>query len=348
MTQPVVPIEQNPSVSLNQKGRKGAYFLVALFVLLVSSSTAFFGLKIAQNHGQLYLNQSPVSIFTFQAQVTYLVGPAWKLENGQQLVLQENDFVKEGETVITGEDARLVLVFDEGSIVRLDSQTQVSLNQLKSAAMVLSEKSGILFARVNKDEAHKFLVQAGGVEIESWGTAFSVSKQEEEVEVKVFESKVKIKENKQEKVEVREKEKWQKKTDKVEKLTQADVVDEFLSWSLEQEGQKLFPNPSPTLQPLSPSGEAKDITLTGQRLSDNKVELSWTVNGSSALGYKVLWSPDPEPTYPCREQDKYFYNSSPDFRSDTVTNLKPGQTYYFRVCEYLGGQCGTYSNQLSF
>ncbi len=346
---PLVPVEKNPSATLSAKNpRKGVYFLAVLFILLVSFSATFYGLKIAQNQGKIYLNQFIPSAFSFQAQVTYLTGQAWKLTADQQTALGENDLLQEGETIVTGEESRVVLAFDDGSIVRLGAQTQLNLSQLKSAAMILDEQSGILFARVNKDKAHKFLVRAGGLEIESWGTAFSVAKQGEEVEVKVFENKVKIKENKQEKAEVGEKEKWQKTVNKVEKLTQADVEDEFLSWSLKQENQKLFPSSSSTPKPSPTSGEVKSINLSGQETVAGQVELSWVVNGDASLGYRVLWSPNPEPIYPCRDQDQYFYNSSPDFKSDTVTDLEQGQTYYFRVCEDLDGKCGTYSNQISF
>jgi len=65
------------------------------------------------------------------------------------------------------------------------------------------------------------------------------------------------------------------------------------------------------------------------------------------MGFKVVWSKNQGPTYPNRSGDKYHYLTNPSASSDTVSGLESGQIYYFRVCEYLGGKCGLYSNEIS-
>ncbi|OGG11834.1 hypothetical protein A2Z00_01475 [Candidatus Gottesmanbacteria bacterium RBG_13_45_10] len=99
----------------------------------------------------------------------------------------------------------------------------------------------------------------------------------------------------------------------------------------------------------SSGGNVASITLTGQKAESNKVGLTWTVNGTSSQGFKVVWSKNSGPTYPCRSEDsnQYHYDSNPEARSNEVGDLETGKTYYFRVCEYLGGTCGTYSNEVS-
>ena len=89
------------------------------------------------------------------------------------------------------------------------------------------------------------------------------------------------------------------------------------------------------------------IKLTVTKNSDDKVKLEWSVDGKSSKGFKVVWSKNSGPTYPCRSGDKYHYLSDSGARSDYVDNLDDNKTYYFRVCEYLGGKCGTYSNEVS-
>lgn len=84
----------------------------------------------------------------------------------------------------------------------------------------------------------------------------------------------------------------------------------------------------------------KAITLTGI-IDVNTVNLSWDGNFTSAKGYKVVRSSEINPVYPGNE---YHYLSDPNDDSDIWT-LSTG-THYFRVCEYLGGSCGTYSNNL--
>lgn len=81
------------------------------------------------------------------------------------------------------------------------------------------------------------------------------------------------------------------------------------------------------------------------KATDNGVSLFWTLTGmQSPKGFKVVWASMPQPTYPGSD---YHYLTNPDTRSDTVIGLSSGKTYYFRVCEYLGGSCGVYSNEVS-
>ncbi len=87
------------------------------------------------------------------------------------------------------------------------------------------------------------------------------------------------------------------------------------------------------------------ITLTGNyEASLDKVLLNWSViDMYSDLGFKVVYSTNPNPVYPGNE---YHYLTDPDVRSDSWSSLEPG-TYHFRVCEYLGGACGIYSNDIT-
>lgn len=92
----------------------------------------------------------------------------------------------------------------------------------------------------------------------------------------------------------------------------------------------------------SATSKVNSITLTGENAS-----IKWTVDGSSASGFKVVWSKNSGPTYPCRSGDKYNYLSSPSATSDTLTAFDGSGAYHVRVCEYLGGKCGTYSNEIT-
>ncbi|MBD3359288.1 MAG: hypothetical protein GF365_01085 [Candidatus Buchananbacteria bacterium] len=89
--------------------------------------------------------------------------------------------------------------------------------------------------------------------------------------------------------------------------------------------------------------EDRYIKLSGTNI-DTAAKLSWTTNFKSAKGYKVVVSENTNPVYPGND---YHYLSSPDIRSDKWTGLTAGKTYHFRVCEYLGGSCGLYSNDVT-
>lgn len=74
--------------------------------------------------------------------------------------------------------------------------------------------------------------------------------------------------------------------------------------------------------------------------------VKWSVDGYSSDGFKLVWSKNANPTYPTRDGDKYAYYSSPTQNKGKTTAFNGSGEYYVRVCEYLGGKCGTYSNQI--
>jgi len=93
-------------------------------------------------------------------------------------------------------------------------------------------------------------------------------------------------------------------------------------------------------EPLNMGG-VKAITLSGSGAS-----VTWTFAGYSKNGFKIVWSKNSNPTYPTRDGDKYIYLSEPTATSTTLDAFSGSGTYYVRVCEYLGGSCGVYSNQI--
>ena len=92
-------------------------------------------------------------------------------------------------------------------------------------------------------------------------------------------------------------------------------------------------------------GENGDVTsITISDKEDGNV--GWSVSGYSEKGFKVVWSKTSGPTYPTRSTDSYKYHSSPSTNSSSLTAFDGDGTYYVRVCEYLGGACGVYSNEV--
>lgn len=84
------------------------------------------------------------------------------------------------------------------------------------------------------------------------------------------------------------------------------------------------------------------ISLFGE---NNKI--SWETEGYSKSGFKIVWSKKTAPTYPTREGDKYIYLSDPSSSSTAIEAFNGEGVYYVRVCEYLGGSCGIYSNEIN-
>jgi hypothetical protein len=96
-------------------------------------------------------------------------------------------------------------------------------------------------------------------------------------------------------------------------------------------------------EPSASNTSTHTIVLT----SLGGANFSWTDTATSSLGYKLVWSKNANPTYPTREGDNYAYYSDPNVRYGTMSGFENGAMYYVRVCEYLGGVCGAYSNQVT-
>lgn len=90
------------------------------------------------------------------------------------------------------------------------------------------------------------------------------------------------------------------------------------------------------------TGVVTSITLAA---SGNMVK--WTTAGYSKNGFKVVYSKNPNPTYPTRDGDKYIYLAEPGAYKTTLEAFNGSGTYYVRTCEYLGGACGVFSNEVS-
>jgi|GEM_PF-738620 len=107
----------------------------------------------------------------------------------------------------------------------------------------------------------------------------------------------------------------------------------------------IYSNPLKVVISANAAGENTgngSITLTGS-LSGSKANLNWSLKDmTSSMGFKIVIASHENPVYP---GDDYHYLSDANIRTDSWTDLKTG-TYYFRVCEYLGGKCGVYSNNI--
>jgi|APSaa5957512622_1039677.scaffolds.fasta_scaffold00921_12 hypothetical protein len=102
----------------------------------------------------------------------------------------------------------------------------------------------------------------------------------------------------------------------------------------------------PTILAPATSNEAPESVVESIILTTSENTISWKTNGYSSNGFKVIWSKTENPTYPTRTGDKYHYYSDSNKNTDTLTAFDGEGTYHARVCEYLGGKCGIYSNEI--
>jgi len=92
---------------------------------------------------------------------------------------------------------------------------------------------------------------------------------------------------------------------------------------------------------LTVSSKEPSISLSGTS-SAGAVQLKWTNNNVVAdSGYQAIRSESSRVSFP--GSDYHSVSTT----NDTFNNLAVGQTYYFRVCQNLAGECGVYSNEIS-
>ena len=91
----------------------------------------------------------------------------------------------------------------------------------------------------------------------------------------------------------------------------------------------------------------KSVSVSGITAKSSEKKVIWQANGYSAQGFKVVWSQDPQPTYPTRDGDRYqYFSESNRTASEDLEAFDGAGTYYVRVCQYLGDKCGVYSNEV--
>lgn len=280
--------------------------------------------------------------------------------------------LKEGDSVETLADGRAIINFDDGSAIRLDNKSKVVLASLKPEHMTVKNESGQVYSRVAKS-VRIFDVQAGSVVYESLGTAYKTVNKSDQKGVEVYESKVKVIDADKKETVVDEGNKYllENKADvkiekKLVKISETDIKkDAFVAWNRKQDqaiidsnkdaasGQGEAPVSTTATEvedadtsvapvPVSPAALASKITLSAAKTASG-LKFTWTVSGVDVeQGFKLVKGAEANPVYPGND---YQYLTNKDQRSYTW-GIKDGKTYYFRICQYLDGKCGVYSNNV--
>jgi transmembrane sensor len=125
------------------------------------------------------LQRSPVTFFAVAATIVLIVATAIVLPKIR------------GQVIETERGERRQVVLSDGSILQLDSETQLRVKYAAEVRQVFLEHGRALF-HVAKNAHRPFLVQADGTTVRAVGTAFGVEEQAQGVVVTVAEGKVAV------------------------------------------------------------------------------------------------------------------------------------------------------------
>jgi len=340
------------------KKTNGLVIAVVAIVLLAGGIFAFSNRGNAPTDVPVVV--APEAPAILHGELVFSAGETFKERDAKWVEIKSGEILNEGDKIKTNAASKATILFDDGSLVRLDANTEIVIEKIQKTEIKIAETKGSTYNRVAKADGRNYMVSSNGVDATALGTAFLFDVSGKEVAVTMIESKTKVDFDKGTQ-EVAQGEKVKinvdKKEIKKENLDKAKLVkQQFVAWNkTEDEKEKyemgIFEGAEKaettdavekTAEEKSESSVVNSITLSGTGAS-----VSWKVDGTSASGFKLVWSKNAEPAYPTRSGDKYLYYTDPATRSGKLTAFSGTGTYYVRVCEYLGGACGKYSNQIT-
>ena len=335
---------------------------VTLVMALVAGVFAYFSLTAQRsttstdNSANQVARLGAAIVYT-QGTVEYVRSGDWKTADGE-LSLSEGDKVR------TGNESRVVVAFDDGSAIRLDAQSQVTLKSLAVTSVVVENERGNVYSRVTTSDTRKFDIVVDSTVYQALGTAYMTMNSETIKGVEVYHSKVSVGST----TTVNEGQSYFVKNPdgtKQEKVAQIDLValktNEFLKWNKAEDAKDttladklgvlkdidvVTPPAQTTPQATTPktTQPAAVIVLRGEKTNDG-ILVSWSVSGiDTKNGFKVTYSKTS--TVPAYGTDSAKFVDGAA-RSVNLA-LQDGKTWHIRVCRYDGdGKCSYYSNTVS-
>lgn len=206
------------------------------------------------------------------------------------VVVAVGETVAMGDSIKTGDTGRAVIEIDNGDAVRLNSSTEVTLQDLMSNNIVIYQASGEVYSRVMKSTTNHYYVVTDDVETLALGTAYSVQvKPSEQTKVSTYESTVRVT-YKQQLEEVSAQNyleiDLQSEQLNLSEFTGTEYADEFVKWNVEKDEEKGYTTAeqnAPTLTVTAPanglSTEAESVHVTGSATDDTGMK-KIIVNGT--------------------------------------------------------------------
>ncbi len=338
--------------NIKNLSKKPLTYIIAITVVLVGIF-ALFSFKgddqIVKNNSTTIATDERVatlgaSIVLTEGTVEYSDdGEDWQEARGGES-LEQLDYVR------TLDKSRVIVLFDDGSVARLDSNTEVWLSTLETTGTEITLVDGQVYSRIVESDEFTFTVVTANERFEALGTAYKTSTDGTDDTLEVYQSEVKV--DSQE-IEVSEGNQYDTTTKQVKAIDLAQLdKDEFTQWNKQKDTESdefkdklgvLKDKVEAPTAPPAPTQPNASITLSATETTDG-VKLTWSLNGvSSRQGFKIVRSgSDTTPTY--GENEAQYVGDST--ATTKVWYSDKGGSHYYRVCIYYEGTCSNYSNMI--
>ncbi|MCA9349369.1 FecR domain-containing protein [Candidatus Saccharibacteria bacterium] len=229
-------------ISVNDGSSRRKKIIIVLAALFLAFGAAAYYWFFIHGNQQVAPEQIDSSIAVpLKAKITLVEGKVdyttdegtlWKVAD-TTVVMEEGDWLRTS----SDETSRAVVVFDDGSLLRLNANTEVRLSTTNSHKIDSLLESGDVYARVTASDVRVFSVTTSKLSAIAKGTAFRVTADKTEESIEVYQSTVDEPNTNNELTEGK-KLKFVKQTnsDTVSDLNlQALKKDEFLMWNRTQD-----------------------------------------------------------------------------------------------------------------
>ncbi len=289
-----VPFWKNPKYKLLR-----VYGFVALLVVLLIPIVIFAYSGNSKNEDKSEdIQESEAKLF---GELAYFEGTVEINTSGEIDTLpgtstwetaEEGMRVEEGNSLRTIGESRAIINLDDGSSVRLDNNSSLTLKQMNPDHIIISNDSGQIYSRVVKAE-RKFEVEVEEVTFKSLGTAFKTLNSTESQGVVCYESTVGVQEPGQEKdVTVTQGNKYfvknSAKPEEESKVTEVTVeeikTDSFALWNKDQDSKDSeFKTKLGVLSDLTSPDLTIENPADGTSTEDSKVTIVGTTEADGRL-----------------------------------------------------------------
>ncbi len=267
------------------------YFLVSIILLLVVGAVVGGVYWYTEQNGfvdpdQLQItepNKAMAGTLAYQqgSVVVRIDGSDWQ-------VVETDTILHSGDQISTGDDSKAIIEFENGDVLRLGYTTEVTLTELGTKQVVITQTSGATYNRVAKAPDRTYTISNDDVLITALGTAFDVVDSEEEVAVGVIESTVAVDANAKETktVEQGSKATVDKEESKiaVSELKDEELTNDWYTWNKEEDSKRY------TDLGVLGAYAGPDLTVTeptdGQTVTTATMLVSGTV-GADATGLTI-------------------------------------------------------------
>ena len=295
------------------------------------------------------------AITAVEGTVEYDTGSGW-------VAVEQGVNLNESDSLRTLENSRAIITLDDGSAIRLDSNSTVTMTKLTVDEVTVDNDGGQVYTRIAPSETRKFYVYIDDQPFMALGTAYRTTNITDEQGVEVYQSTVKTMDAQEQEINVAEGEAFfvkSKIAEQVDKISKLDIEklkdDDFLKWNKSlDENEKEFADklgflvdidqPKKEENNENSSSASNGISASGVKV-DSGIKISWSATGiDTSDGFKIVYSDD-------NDTPSYGENSAKYVDSGTfsqVLELTDGRIWHVRVCAYRSeGLCENYSNVIS-